>query len=164
MNVEADHRRVFVDKQSPDVFRALLQTAKAARAAATEAGLDPRLIELVNLRVSAINGCAYCLDQHTRDALKLGETAQRLATLPAWRGTDLFSPTEQAALVLAESVTTLPSAEDQARDYALARQQLSADQISAVIWVAITMNSFNRVSILSRHPVRPQEKVAAGAS
>ncbi|MFI5530283.1 carboxymuconolactone decarboxylase family protein [Kitasatospora sp. NPDC051853] len=148
-------RRVFIDKQHPEPFRAMRATAEAVRVAAAEAGLDRRLVELVNLRVSQLNGCAYCLDVHTKAALQEGETAQRLGVLPAWRDTRLFTPQERAALALAEA-TTAPS-DDTAQEhaYAEARAVLTEEQISAAIWVAVTINAFNRVSILSKHPVRP---------
>ncbi|KJK59128.1 carboxymuconolactone decarboxylase [Saccharothrix sp. ST-888] len=149
------HRRVYVDKQSPQAYRALLATAETVRAVAAEAGLDRRLVELVNLRVSQLNGCAYCLDAHTRAALKAGDTAQRLGVLAAWRDTELFTPQERAALALAEATTTPADATAQDSAYAVAREALTDDQISAVVWVAVTINAFNRVSILSKHPVRP---------
>lgn len=148
-------RRVFVDKQSPDAYRALTATAEAVRAVAAEAGLDRVLVELVNLRVSQLNACAFCLDLHTRAALRAGETTRRLAVLPAWRDTELFTPRERAALALAEATTHPADAEAQTAAYALAHPVLSDDEISAVIWVAITINAFNRVSVLSKHPVRP---------
>ncbi|MEV8327598.1 carboxymuconolactone decarboxylase family protein [Kitasatospora sp. NPDC056731] len=148
-------RRVFVDKQSPQAYRALRATAEAAGVGAAEAGLDRRVVELVNLRVSQINGCAYCLNVHTRAALQAGDTAQRLGTLPAWRDTELFTPQERAALALAEVTTDLSDAVAQEAAYGAAREVLTDDQISAVIWVAIAINAFNRVSILSKHPVRP---------
>ncbi|MFJ2863102.1 carboxymuconolactone decarboxylase family protein [Kitasatospora sp. NPDC087314] len=148
-------RRVFVDKQSPKAYRALVATAESARAGAADAGLDRTLVELVNLRVSQINGCAYCLNVHTRAALQAGDTPQRLGTLPAWRDTELFTPQERAALALAEATTDPADAALQEDAYGAARQALTDDQISAVIWVAIAINAFNRVSILSKHPVRP---------
>ncbi|MDH6143394.1 MULTISPECIES: carboxymuconolactone decarboxylase family protein [Kitasatospora] len=148
------HRRVFIDKQSPEAYRALRATAESARTGAADAGLDRKLVELVNLRVSQINGCAYCLNVHTRAALQAGDTAQRLGTLPAWRDTELFTPQERAALALAEATTNPADAALQEDAYRAAREVLTDDQISAVIWVAITINAFNRVSILSKHPVR----------
>ncbi|MFC9387825.1 carboxymuconolactone decarboxylase family protein [Streptomyces venezuelae] len=149
-----DGRRVYLDKQSPTAYQALVRAAEAARATAAEAGLDRVLVELVNLRVSQINGCAYCLDVHTKAALRAGETTRRLGVLPAWRETELFTPRERAALALAEATTHPADGLAQDRAYATARAVLTDDEISAVIWVAITINSFNRVSILSRHPVR----------
>ncbi len=154
MQNPAADTRVWVDKQSPGPFRALGGVALAVRSAAEAAGLDRSLIELVNVRVSQLNGCAYCLDVHSRAALQAGVTPQRLEVLPAWRRTDLFTPFESAVLILAETTTTLPDEDSVARAYALARQQLSDEQISVIIWAATTIGAFNRVSIMSRHPVR----------
>lgn len=147
--------RVSIDKQTRPVYRAQVAVAVAVRDAVAHAGLDRTLVELVNIRISQINGCAYCLDVHTRDALAGGESPQRLAVLPAWRETELFTDRERAALTLAETVTTLPPPDLQDRDYADARAHLTDDQLSAIVWVAIAMNAFNRISILSRHRVRP---------
>ncbi|WP_046494721.1 carboxymuconolactone decarboxylase family protein [Streptomyces odonnellii] len=151
---DAASRRVFIDKQSPKAYHALVETAEAVRAVAAEAGLDRRLVELINLRVSQINGCAYCLNVHTRAALRSGETPQRLGVLAAWRDTELFTARERAALALAEATTAPANAVAQESAYGTARQVLNDDEISAAIWVAITINAFNRVSILSKHPVR----------
>ncbi|WP_369264372.1 carboxymuconolactone decarboxylase family protein [Streptomyces sp. R35] len=147
-------RRVFIDKQSPKAYHALVETADAVRAVAAEAGLDRGLVELINIRVSQINGCAYCLNVHTRAALRAGETTQRLGVLAAWRDTELFTERERAALALAEATTGPANAVAQESAYEIAREVLNDDEISAVIWVAITINAFNRVSILSKHPVR----------
>ncbi|MFG3334060.1 carboxymuconolactone decarboxylase family protein [Streptomyces tendae] len=147
-------RRVFIDKQSPEAYAALRATAEAVRGVAAAAGLDRTLVELVNIRVSQLNACAYCLNVHTRAALRGGETTQRLGVLPAWRDTELFSPAERAALALAEATTHPADASARSAAYAQARGVLSEDQISAVIWVAISINAFNRVSVLSKHPVR----------
>ncbi|GAA3792785.1 carboxymuconolactone decarboxylase family protein [Streptomyces chiangmaiensis] len=146
--------RIFIDKQSPKAYHALIQTSEAVRATVADTGLDRTLVELINLRVSQLNSCAYCLDLHTRAALRGGETTQRLGVLAAWRDTAVFTPEERAALGLAEAVTDLSDAADQESAYAAARDVLTDDQVSAVIWAAITINAFNRVSILSKHPVR----------
>lgn len=146
--------RIHLDKQSPTAYQALVKTADVVRATAVDAGLDRILVELVNLRVSQLNGCAYCLDVHTRAALRAGETTRRIGVLAAWRDTELFTARECAALALAEATTHPADALAQERAYAEAREALSDDELSAVIWVAITINAFNRVSILSKHPVR----------
>jgi AhpD family alkylhydroperoxidase len=150
-------RRIFIDKQSPKAYHALVQTSEAVRATAADVGLDRTLVELINLRVSQINGCAYCLNAHTRAALRAGETVQRLGVLAAWRDTELFTPAERAALALAEATTEPTDAAAQESAWAAARDALTDDQISAVIWVAITINAFNRVSIMSKHPVRTEQ-------
>jgi AhpD family alkylhydroperoxidase len=148
-------RRIFIDKQSPKAYHALVQTSEAVRATAADAGLDRTTVELVNLRVSQLNGCAYCLDVHTKAALRAGESPRRLGVLAAWRDTEMFTAAERAALALAEATTDPTNADAQESAYEAARHVLTEDQISAVIWVAITINAFNRVSILSRHPVPP---------
>ncbi|QQM46071.1 carboxymuconolactone decarboxylase family protein [Streptomyces liliifuscus] len=150
----AGRRRVFIDKQSPKAYHALVQASEAVRATAADAGLDRILVELINLRVSQINGCAYCLDVHTKAALRAGETTRRLGVLPAWRDTELFAPRERAALALAEATTDIANATAREAAYEDARQILTEDEISAVIWIALTINAFNRVSIMSKHPVR----------
>ncbi|MCX4616887.1 MULTISPECIES: carboxymuconolactone decarboxylase family protein [Streptomyces] len=149
-------QRIFIDKQSPKAYHALVQTSEAVRATAADARLDRTVVELINLRVSQINGCAYCLNVHTRAALRAGETAQRLGVLAAWRDTELFTPAERAALALAEATTEPTDAAAQETAWTGARDVLTDDQISAVIWVAITINAFNRVSIMSKHPVRTE--------
>jgi AhpD family alkylhydroperoxidase len=154
--VSAKTTRVSIDRQHPHVYRAQIEVARAVRTAVTDAALDRKLVELVNTRISQINGCAYCLDVHVRDAQLAGETSQRIAVLPAWRDTTLFTDAERAALTLAESLTTLPDARAQELDYADAARHLTGEQLSAVSWVTIAMNAFNRISIVSRHPVRPQ--------
>ncbi|WUI68510.1 N-acetyltransferase [Nocardia sp. NBC_00403] len=155
-----DDDHVWIDKQTPDAFRALNTVASAVRAAGAAAGLDRRLIELINVRVSQINGCAFCLDVHHRAAIAAGATERELAVLPAWRRTELFTPLECATLALAELTTTLPDQPTMEREYAFARKHLSDDQVSTVIWVATTIGAFNRVSIMSMHPVRTRKERA----
>jgi AhpD family alkylhydroperoxidase len=143
-------RRIFVDKQSPKAYHALLQTSEAVRTVAAEAGLDRALVELVNLRVSQINGCAYCLHVHTRAALRAGETPQRLGVLAAWRDTELFTPTERAALALAEAVTLL--AVDHVPDevWAGSASVLTDEQMAAVVAVTVAINGWNRIAVSTR--------------
>ena len=146
--------KVFIDKQNRPVYQALAATAAAIRTAAEEAGLGRIVMELVNLRVSQLNGCAFCLDLHTRQAREAGESEQRLAVLPAWRDTDLFDDAERAALGLAEALTHLPSGENREDTFAQYRGQLSPEQFSVLSWATVAMNAFNRVSIISGHSVR----------
>lgn len=149
-------QHIFLDKQHPMVWRALNGLGLKVREAAEAAGIDRRTIELLYVRASQINGCAYCLDMHVGDAVKAGETPQRLAVLPAWRDTALFTAKERAALALTESITELPDHPTREHEEAYAREHLTADEFSAVSWLAITINAFNRVSIVSHHPVRQE--------
>jgi len=158
----SDHgtHSVFLDKAHPAAWRALNGLGLKAKEAADEAGLDQTLIELLNVRISQINGCAFCLDLHVGDAVKNGESAQRLAVLPAWRDTPLFTEKERAALILAEAITNIADAAAREHEGRLARKHLSDAEFSAVSWLAIAMNAFNRVSIVSQHPVRNKAKSA----
>jgi AhpD family alkylhydroperoxidase len=146
---------VHIDKQIPSVYQALTGVSTAVFAVAKELGLPRTLVELVNVRVSQINGCPTCLEVHHRRAVAAGVTDKQLATLSVWRDTELFDEREQAALQLAELTTTLPDHDTAEREYARARAVFSDDELSTVIWIAITIGSFNRVSILSRHQVKP---------
>lgn len=154
MSATATTQHIYLDKQHPAVWRALNGMGLKVREAADEAGIDRKTIELLNVRTSQINGCAYCLDMHVRDAVEGGESHQRLAVLQAWRETVLFTDKERAALALAECITELPDHRAREVEEGYARQHLSADEFSVVSWLVITMNAFNRVSITSHHPVR----------
>ncbi|QLY32359.1 carboxymuconolactone decarboxylase family protein [Nocardia huaxiensis] len=154
-----DHDRIWLDKQHPEIFHALNSVALTIRNAAATADLDRAVMELVNVRVSQLNTCAFCLDLHVRLAREAGVTAQQLAVLDAWRRSpELYTEQQQAALTLAEAVTTLPGETILEREYAAARQHLSDDQMSVLIWAATTIGAFNRVSILSKHPVRVRKE------
>lgn len=135
--------------EHPALYTQVAALSKEADAALSRAGLDPRLGELVKIRVSQINGCAFCLRMHSRDAIALGETADRLAVIAAWWESQYFSAQERAALALAEDVTHLPAPDPRRWDTGA----LSDEQVSAISWLAIVMNVWNRVAIRSHYPV-----------
>ncbi len=142
---------VNLSKKHPAIYKSVAALSKQADEALEAAGLDAKLGELVKIRVSQINGCAFCLRGHTRDAVALGETSDRLAVLAAWWESQLFTEQEQAALGLAEEVTRLSVPER--TDWN--NGSLNDEQISAVSWLAIVMNSWNRIAIRSHYPVAP---------
>ncbi|GAA2002620.1 carboxymuconolactone decarboxylase family protein [Brevibacterium samyangense] len=144
----------FLDKAEPDVWKALAATAEAAASAGEAAGLERSTIELMNSRISQINGCAYCLDLHTRRALRAGVTEQQLHQLATWHDSPVFDEIDRVALELGEVVTRLP--ENPTRRDALdsARAHLGDEAFVALEWAAVLMNAYNRISILSEHPVR----------
>lgn len=148
----------FLDKAVPEAWHAVGPLASAARDAAEQAeqaGQDRQLVELVNLRVSQLNGCVFCLDRHTRQGADAGLSVQRLGLLPAWREAGaVYSEQERAALELAEAVTDLPEQEQLNYVQASTAAVLTDAQYAAVQWVAIVMNLTNRISILSHDPVR----------
>jgi AhpD family alkylhydroperoxidase len=145
--------RVHVDKQDRDTYRALVALSTSAETAAAAAGFSPAFVEVLRLRVSQINGCAFCLRTHFRAAVAAGETTDRLAVLSSWRETEYFSPREGAAIELAEAVTSVSSGPVDEALYERVSATLSAAEISAVTWIAIVMNSFNRVRITNRQEV-----------
>ena len=119
--------------------------------------LEPDVVPLFRDQVhlqEPVVGLALNLDE-VAFATQVIEPNRRIVVLPAWRDTQLFTAQEQGALALAESLTELPDHESQDRAYAFARKCLTEDQLSAVSWITLTMNAFNRLSIVSEHPVRP---------
>jgi AhpD family alkylhydroperoxidase len=115
---------------------------------------DPKLMELVKLRVSQINGCVHCLHMHRQDALKQGETEERMLLLSAWRESQLYSDRERAALAWAESLTNIAKSRAPDADYEIAHSVFSEDEL-LVLSIGIAMiNTWNRLAIGFRlqHP------------
>jgi AhpD family alkylhydroperoxidase len=146
-------QRVNIGEQHPAAYKALIALSSEVEEAAAAAGLNPLLVDLLKIRTSQINGCAFCLRMHTRDALKKGETPDRIAVLPGWEETDYFSETDRAALRLTEAITRVPDGHVSDEDFNAAAAVLTADQVSAIAWLATVMNAFNRVAITSRYHV-----------
>lgn len=142
---------VNLSKQHRTAYNGVMALKKDVEEAVERAGLEPKLGELVRIRVSQLNGCAYCLRMHTRDAIAMGETTDRLAVVGAWWESQYFTEQEQAALALAEEVTRLPVPERREWD----NGSLSDEQVSAISWLAIVMNALNRIAIRSHYPVAP---------
>ncbi|MFI9750766.1 carboxymuconolactone decarboxylase family protein [Streptomyces collinus] len=142
--------RVALKKITPDVSAAMGSLHAAAVTAAHEAKLEPDLLELVRIRASQINGCAFCLDLHTRDARERGETEQRIYTLNAWRETPFFTERERAALALTEAVTLVHDGRVPDAVYAEAAGVFDENQIAALIWAATVINAYNRIAIATR--------------
>ncbi|RKW71982.1 carboxymuconolactone decarboxylase family protein [Galactobacter caseinivorans] len=149
---------VNLGKASPANYEGLVALDATAHAGAVEAGLDPLLIELVKIRASQINGCAFCLRLHSRDALAKGESPDRLAVLPAWWESQYFNEQEQAALALAEGLTTISAGRNDAHGTVDADATLTPAQIAAVSWLVIVINAWNRVAIASHYPVAPPSR------
>lgn len=148
--------RPFLDKVMPEAWQAARSYSAAIRDAALDRGLDPQEIELIKVRSSQLNGCSFCLDLHSREAREAGVAQQKLDLLPAWRDSGVYADRETAALAVAEAATVLPLGEDAQADLEAARDILGEEGFVAAEWVAVSINMFNRISILSRHPVRPR--------
>jgi AhpD family alkylhydroperoxidase len=125
---------------------------RALDGAVRGSGLEGSLQELIKVRASQINGCAYCIDMHTKDARAAGETEQRLYALSAWRETPFFSDRERAALALTEEVTRVADAHPSPGTLAAAREQFSPDELVAVLYAIVCINAWNRLGITSGHP------------
>lgn len=149
--------RPFLDKTMPDVWKAASTFSTAVREAAEKGGLSIQESELIKVRASQINQCAFCMDLHAREARDAGIPQQKLDLLPGWRETDLFDEREKAVLAIAETATVLPLSEESRADLEGARSVLGDETFVAAEWVAVTINAFNRISILSEHPVRPRD-------
>lgn len=113
-------------------------------------GLEPSLRELVRIHASTLNGCAYCIDMHTKDARAGGETEQRLYALPAWRETDWFTPREQAALALTEAVTVLTDGHVPRDVFDAAAAQFEPEELAQLIALLVTINAWNRIGVTTR--------------
>ena len=124
-----------------------------ALSAAAKKGLPPELIELVDYRVSQINGCAFCLDMHSKDFRARGGTEQRLYMVSAWReAAHLYSDRERAALAWAEAVTRLADNEVPDAVYEEARAQFSEAELAQLTLAIVTINGWNRLNIAFRTP------------
>lgn len=113
-------------------------------------GLEPSLLELIKLRASQINGCAYCIDMHSKDARTKGETEQRLYGLSAWRETPYYTDRERAALAFAEAVTLIANQHVPDEIYEQARQQFSDEELVKLMIAIVIINTWNRFAITFR--------------
>jgi AhpD family alkylhydroperoxidase len=127
-------------------------------------GLEPALIELVKLRASLMNGCAYCVDIHTKDARAKGETEQRLFAVPVWRDTPFFSPRERAALGWTEAVTDIGLGGVCDALYEEARTQFTEKELVDLTFAVIAINAWNRLAVPFRPVVGEHKSAAATAA
>jgi len=144
VNTRIDYRNA-----APDAFRAMLDLEAGVRRSRLEHGL----LELVKMRVSQINGCAYCLDMHSKDARAAGETEQRLYLLPAWREAPFYSQRERAALAWAEAVTQISTNEPSDALYADVRAHFNEKEMVDLTLAIIAINGWNRLAIAFRADV-----------
>jgi AhpD family alkylhydroperoxidase len=134
---------------SPEAVRAQMGMESYVR----NSSLEHSLIELVKLRASFINGCAYCVDMHTKEARAAGETEQRLYAVPVWRETPFFSPRERAALAYTEEVTLISNGGVSDEVFAFVREHFSEKEIMDLTMAVITINSWNRLAVTFHAPV-----------
>ena len=138
--------RLDASKVSPDAYRAIMALELYVR----HSGLEPRLVELIKLRASYMNGCAYCVDMHSKDARIAGETEQRIYAVPVWRETPFYSGRERAALAFTEAVTAIGQAGVPDDVYDEAKRFFSLDELVKLTMAIVTINAWNRVAITFR--------------
>src|SRR6266702_3110070 len=142
--------RLDFDAHAAGFARAMAHLDRAATKELDAAGIHPLLRELVRVRASQLNGCAYRIDMHTKDARAAGETEQRLYALPAWRETPFFTARERAALAFTESVTLLARDHVPAEAYAAVAAEYSPDEIAALLGLIVTINAWNAIGVSTR--------------
>jgi len=130
----------------PDAIEALRALENYVRTC----GIEPKAVELIKIRASQINGCAYCLDMHTKDARARGETEQRIYALNAWRETPFFTEKERAALARAEAVTQVSASQVSDEVYEIARQCFDEKELVNITIAIIAINGWNRLAVSFR--------------
>jgi AhpD family alkylhydroperoxidase len=142
--------RLDFETHAAGFYRALSHLDKAATKELDRVEFDARLRELVRVRASQINGCAYCVDMHTKDARAIGETEQRLYALAAWRETPFFTDRERAALAFCESVTLLATDHVPESAYEAVAAEFNEDEIGALVSLVVTINAWNAIGVSTR--------------
>ena len=138
--------RIDLMRVNPGIMQAMLGLERQVR----QAGLDHKLIDLVRMRASQINGCAYCLDMHSKDARAKGETEQRLYGLDAWRETPYYSDRERAALEWTEALTLVAETRVPDDVYERVRAQFSEDELVHLSLAIVAINGWNRLNVAAR--------------
>lgn len=140
--------RIKIAETTPNAWKAVY-----ALSVTVESGLSKTHSELIKIRTSQINGCAFCLDMHTKDALKYGETPQRIFLLNAWKESGLFTEEEKVVLAIAEEITLIHDRGLTDETYNKALQYFTEDYIAHLIMAAVTINAWNRIAISTEIPV-----------
>jgi AhpD family alkylhydroperoxidase len=142
--------RLDFDAHAPAFAKAMGHLDHTATKELDRVDFDPKLRELVRIRASQINGCAYCIDMHTKDARAASESEQRLYGLAAWRETPYFTDRERAALAFTEAVTLLAGEHVPTADYAAVAAQFSPDEVAALLSLIVTINAWNTIAVTTR--------------
>jgi AhpD family alkylhydroperoxidase len=139
-------KRINIFQLEPEVYKSIMVLENYV----VNSGISKTHLELIKIRASQINGCAYCLDMHTRDARKAGETEQRIYVLNAWRDTSFFTEEEKAILALTEEITQISHAGVSDQTYQQAASVLDEHYLAKVITAISVINIWNRISISTR--------------
>jgi AhpD family alkylhydroperoxidase len=150
-------QRIDVARVSPAAYQAVSALQKYV----DQSGLDAKLRELIKIRASQINGCAFCLAMHTRDARKLGETDERMHLLNAWHEAPVYSERERAALGWIEAITLVTQGHVPDEAFETVREQFSEKEIVDLTAAAVAINTWNRIAIAFRIPPQVESSRAA---
>lgn len=147
--------RINLGQSAPELYKKVAELDALAMQKIAEAELSESFAHLLKLRASQINACAFCIRLHTQDAIQTGESIERISLLNAWRETAYYDEKERAALTLIEAITLVADGQVPDAVYEDALPFLTDAQISAVEWLAIVINAWNRIAISSRYSVQP---------
>lgn len=147
--------RINLGKAAPELYQAVAELDHLTMLRIKDAGIQDGFAHLLKLRASQINQCAFCIRMHTQDAIQSGESIDRISLLNAWYETEYYTLSERAALKLIEGITHITDHQLNNESYAQAHEVLSAQQISAIEWLAIVINTWNRIAISSHYLVKP---------
>jgi AhpD family alkylhydroperoxidase len=142
--------RLDFDSFAAGFSRAMSHLDQAATKELDRAGIDPRLRELIRIRASQLNGCAYCIDMHTKDARAIGETEQRIYGLAAWAETPYFTARERVALAFTETVTRLADTHVPDQAYSDVAGEFSPQEIGALVSLIVAINAWNAIAVTTR--------------
>lgn len=147
-------KRINIGMEVPSMYKKLSSMEEELKELTLKAGINEGFVHLLKLKASQINKCAYCIRLHTKDALACKESIERISVIAAWEESDYFSSKEKACLSLVEAITLV--SENQVPDevYEKAKEVLTKEELIAVEWLAIVINSWNRLAISSRYIVK----------
>jgi len=156
----SEEPRVHLSRSAPKAYQTLSSFSKTVGALAGESGIDARLKELVQVHVSQLNGCAYCVRVHGDRAVEAGVTVDVLAQLPVWRESGVFSDRERAGLELAEAFTFIHDKGVSDDVYNRVGAVLTEDEYVALSWILVSINAFNRIAVAGRYHVPPRDDLS----
>lgn len=141
--------RINIQQTEPNAYKAMLGLEQYL----STTGIPPVQLELIKIRASQINGCAFCLDMHTKDALKIGESPQRIFLLNAWEETELFTEEERCVLAMTEEITLIHQGGLSNETYRRALKLFGENRVAQLIMAIVTINSWNRIAIATNLPL-----------
>ena len=142
-------RRVNIEQAHPAAYKAMYGLV----ASLAKSSITPIQKELIKMRASQINSCAFCINMHTKEALGIGETQQRIFLLSAWRETELFTEEEKAIIMLTEEVTLISQYGLSDETYKLAQKYFSEETIAEIIMAIVLINAWNRIAVSTQLPL-----------